>query len=142
MAHHILVPMDESDPSWEALEFALSTFPDAEISALHVIVPLERREFGQGYAWLNSPELLEEAQKEGEEFLADVQSQVAERGREVHTHVETGKPASTILDHAEEAGVDQIIMGSHGRTGVSRVLLGSVAERVMRRSPIPVTVVR
>ena len=53
-----------------------------------------------------------------------------------------GRPARAIIDYAEDNEVDQIVMGSHGRDGVSRILLGSVAETIVRRSPCPVTVVR
>ena len=55
-----------------------------------------------------------------------------------------GAPAQTVLEYLEDEGnsIDQVVMGSHGRTGLSRVLMGSVAEKVTRRSPVPVTVVR
>ena len=52
------------------------------------------------------------------------------------------RPADAILDYVEANDVDHVIMGSHGRSGISRILLGSVAEIVARRSPAPVTVVR
>jgi nucleotide-binding universal stress UspA family protein len=54
----------------------------------------------------------------------------------------TDRPARAIVDYAEEHDVAHTVVGSHGRTGVTRVLLGSVAENVMRRAPCPVTVVR
>ncbi len=60
----------------------------------------------------------------------------------IETEVETGKPARKIFEFVSENDVDQIVMGSHGRSGVSRLLLGSVAESVIRRSPVPVIVVR
>jgi nucleotide-binding universal stress UspA family protein len=62
--------------------------------------------------------------------------------REVETAVGFGSPARTILDYVDEHGVDHVVMGSHGRSSVPRLVFESVAERVIRQSPIPVTVVR
>lgn len=58
------------------------------------------------------------------------------------TETGSGRPERAIVAYAEDHLVDEIVIGSHGRTGGSRILLGSVAEQVVRRSPIPVTVVR
>jgi nucleotide-binding universal stress UspA family protein len=55
---------------------------------------------------------------------------------------EIGRPSRAIVEYAEEHDIDHIVMGSHGRSGVTRILLGSVAETVVRRSPVPVTIVR
>lgn len=55
---------------------------------------------------------------------------------------EFGRPARTIVEYVEDHDVDHVVVGSHGRSGLSRTLLGSVAERVVRRSSVPVTVVR
>ena len=64
------------------------------------------------------------------------------RGVTPETAVATGKPARLIVDYAEEHDVDHIVLGSHGRRGLARVLIGSVAETVVRRSPASVTVIR
>lgn len=72
----------------------------------------------------------------------------AERLREKHptldvfTHVHAGQPAKAILAAAEEIGADRIVVGTVGRTGLSHLLLGSVAERVVRLAPCPVLVVK
>lgn len=55
---------------------------------------------------------------------------------------EVGHPARVIVDYARREDIDHVVIGSHGREGVSRLLLGSVAEKVVRRSPVPITVVR
>jgi len=60
----------------------------------------------------------------------------------VTTAVERGIPHETVLEYAVANDVDLVVMGTHCRTGLDRVLLGSVAERVVRRSPVPVLVVR
>ena len=78
--------------------------------------------------------------------LADAADLAEEYGANVRTTtiVEWGpnRPADAILTYIDDNDVDHVIMGSHGRSGVSRLLLGSVAETVARRSPAPVTVVR
>jgi len=58
------------------------------------------------------------------------------------TQVESAEPAERIVDYAEDEDIDLVVMGTHGRTGLDRVLLGSVAERVLRQSPKPVFVVK
>jgi len=57
------------------------------------------------------------------------------------TEVRRGSPAEAIVDYAADAGIDAIVMGTHGRTGIDRALIGSVAERVVRRADVPVLTV-
>ena len=84
-----------------------------------------------------------QAQKEvAEATLESATERAGETGVDIETHRETGKPARTIVKYADEEGFDHIVIGSHGREGISRVLLGSVAETVVRRSSVPVTVAR
>ena len=79
---------------------------------------------------------------EGERAVAVVADRAAERGVPAETAVERGVPHEAILEYAAENDADAIVMATHGRTGVERFLLGSVTERVVRRSPVPVLVVR
>jgi nucleotide-binding universal stress UspA family protein len=65
----------------------------------------------------------------------------AARGVPILTAVESGAPAARIVQYAERHGIDLIVLGTHGRTGVTRALLGSVAERVVRTAPCPVLTV-
>lgn len=60
----------------------------------------------------------------------------------IRTATRTGQPDQEIIAYAEEERIDHVVMGSHGRTGLTRVVLGSVAETVVRRSPTPVTIIR
>jgi nucleotide-binding universal stress UspA family protein len=64
-----------------------------------------------------------------------------EHNLELKTVTEVGRPARAILEYADDHGIDQIVMGSHGRSGIDRTLLGSVAETVTRRARIPVTII-
>lgn len=143
MVQHVLVPVDESDQSTQALEYGLEVFPEADITALHVLDPTELIGSAglEGGGMTNYPELQEQREEEAEELLDEAEEIADDYGSEVTTETRTGPVAETIIDYADESGVDHIVIGSHGRTGASRVLLGSVAENVVRRSPFPVTVV-
>lgn len=142
MGKRILVPVDGSEQSREAVEFALAEFPDAEMHLLHVINPADAGYSVQASVPTFSEEWYDRQKKQARKLFTDIES--AADGFEGHFEefIEVGKPTHTIVEHAEEQDVDQIVMGSHGRSGVSRILLGSVAETVVRRSPVPITVVR
>jgi len=142
MVKRLLVPVDGSDPADTALEFALEEYPDAEITALSVIDPTD-----VGYGSIEAaPSTFEHLQENAEErtraVLDDAESRAADHGMEITTETVIGMPSRVIVEWAENNDVDGIVIGSHGRQGVTRVLLGSVAESVVRRSPVPVTVVR
>jgi nucleotide-binding universal stress UspA family protein len=136
----ILVPVDGSTHSEDALAYAVEHFPDAEITALHVI------EIPTGYfaATMDDPESLpqvEHHEAEAGDLLEDLESQAESMGTAIHTHLETGDPVDEILSYAQEHGVEEIVIGSRGISGVGRIMFGSVAEKVVRRAEIPVVVV-
>lgn len=138
---HVLIPLDESEQSEQALVHAIETASDARVTLLTVINPSTG--FSPGTGAPGAGEVWYESQKErATERLAEASEAVEARGMAVETVVETGRPQAVIVNYAEMHDIDQIIMGSHGRRGVSRLLLGSVAEKVVRCSPVPVTVVR
>lgn len=136
MATRILVPVDGSPQSREALKHALTHHPDGQIIALHVKDPLEMGyaadPMGGGY-WEGWAEYAEE---HAERVLQEASELAEAEDVEIETAVEMGPPARTIVDYAEEHAVDTIVMGSHGRSGVSRILLGSVAETVVDRKSV------
>ena len=137
---NVLVPLDGSEQADRALSHAMRVFPEARLTLLTVIDP------AMGFAGPNAPGTAEiwyeSASEQADEWLAAARDTVEAEGRDVETAVETGRPARVIIEYAETNPIDHIVMGSHGREGVSRLLLGSVAETVVRRSPVPVTVVR
>jgi len=142
MVKRLLVPIDGSDPADTALEFALEEYPDADITVLSVIDPTD-----VGYGSIEAaPSTFEHLQTNAEErtqkVLDEAVDRAADHGMEVTTETVIGMPSRAIVEWAENNDVDGIVIGSHGRKGVTRVLLGSVAETVVRRSPVPVTVVR
>ncbi|WP_135828663.1 universal stress protein [Halorussus halobius] len=142
MAKNVLVPTDGSPQSDDALVHALEEFDGGTITVLHVIDPIDAGYNAPVGMPGGSEEWYENAQEQSEAVFADAQEIADEYGVELDTRQEMGRPARTIVAVAEEDDFDQIVMGSHGRSGVSRILLGSVAETVVRRSTIPVTVVR
>ncbi|RQH02531.1 universal stress protein [Natrarchaeobius oligotrophus] len=148
MTKRILVPIDGSPLSLRALEFVLEEYDDVTIVALHVLDPTD-----PGYSSATSVDVRTEPPRGSEEWYerADAEEdRLFEKARErtdeydaeLITDHSTGDPAREIVAAAEEHNVDRIVMGSHGRTGPTRILLGSVAETVVRRSPVSVTVVR
>lgn len=138
----ILVPIDGSQQSHDALEYALEEFHDDDITIINIVDPIEAGYTAQATVPGYSEEWYEQAQEEAEALFEDAQDIADEYGVTLKTATEVGRPSRTIVDYADENGFDHIVMGSHGRSGVSRILLGSVAEAVVRRSPIPVTIVR
>ena len=137
----ILVPTDFTENSRSALRYAseLARRLDASITALHVI-PDE--EVAGVYIQKRSPERIKEIQgeveKEFEKFVPeDIESSV-----QVQRQVRVGEPYVEIIRHTKEGGVDLIVMATHGRSGISHTLLGSVAEKVVRRAGCPVLTVK
>ena len=89
----------------------------------------------------NVAELLEGLIANAEQQLATLRTSAAALGVTAETSVMTGRPAHAIVEHAKEGGFDLIVMGTHGRTGLSHVVMGSVAERIVRKAPCPVLTV-
>ncbi|WP_136589725.1 universal stress protein [Salinigranum halophilum] len=138
----ILVAIDGSEPSEKALDFALDRHADADLVAVSVLDPTS---YVQGSADLILPDTeawRDDAKAEVEAVLESAVDKAGTHGIDLETDLIYGAPARSVVEYAAENDIDQIIVGSHGRDGVSRVLLGSVAETVVRRSSVPVTVVR
>ncbi|MFC6903923.1 universal stress protein [Halalkalicoccus tibetensis] len=140
MDQRILVPFDGSDASETALERALEENPDAEITALNV---LDSAELAYGGVQGSAAESLTDAQREeAEELLERAEARAADHEGGFRTALEVGSPGEAIVEYANENDIDHIIMGSHGRSGLSRIVVGSVAETVVRNSPLTVTIAR
>ncbi len=137
---NVLVPLDDSDPARAAVEHAVSEYPGASITVLHVIDP-NMATYGDGgvYAYESMIEIRENA---AEELFEEVGEIASDHDGELNAEIVVGHPAREIVDFADEHGSDHIVIGSHGRSGAGRILLGSVAERVTRRATVPVTIVR
>jgi len=147
MYEHILIPTDGSEAAESAVEQAvdLAEKYGATVHALYV-VDVDATNLSLGTEQVDRirqgridemPEVKAEAE-EATGYVADVAN---ERGVPVEEHVTAGSPARAIRKFVEDEDVDLVVMGSHGRSGLSRVVLGSVAEKVLRRTRVPVLVV-
>ncbi|MFB6146082.1 MAG: universal stress protein [Halobacteriaceae archaeon] len=136
----ILVPTDGSDaadrPASEAVELARRF--DATVHALYV-VDVQDYSTVPETTWAPLVEDLEAAGEIAVEAVADV---AADAGVPVQTAVRRGLAHQTIREYADETGADLIVMGTHGRSGLNRFLLGSVTEKVIRGADVPVLVIQ
>lgn len=138
---HILVPTDGSAETRRAVEHAidLATEHDATIHALYVLNTASYASVSVDASWEGVSDMLRE---EGEAAVEAVAELARGRDIEVVTVLRNGSPSREIVRYAENEGCDLIVMGTHGRGGIDRLLLGSVAERVVRSSTVPVLTVR
>lgn len=139
MTRNILVPIDDAQPSLEALKYAYNEYPDASITIIHVInFSGVVAHAGAGIA----SELNEYGRKQAERLFDEARQ--IERSDDINlsTVALTGSPAQKIVEYANDNDIEHVVMGSHGREGVRRFFLGSVAERVIRRATMPVTIVQ
>jgi len=139
MYDDILLPTDGSPAAASALDHAidLARTYDAQVHALYVVD-------ASAYAGVEagSEMLIRGLEDEGNAAVDRVREAAEEAGVPVTTTVETGNPYRGILDYVETAGIDLVVMGTHGRSGLERFLLGSVTERVVRSADVPVLTVR
>lgn len=136
----ILVPTDFSEPSGKALDYAvtMATSFGAKITLLHVYqLPSEAFPYGSGTF---PPELQGEIADGVAAALAKLVARYPKAG--LQSRAEIGDARDTIIAVAKEIGADLILLGSHGRRGIARALLGSVAEGVLRSALVPVLTVR
>jgi universal stress protein A len=134
---HVLAPVDFHDHSLSALEVAaqLARQNDGEVTLLHV-VPMDEPIGGKMY----DDDFRLQAEKDAAR-LAELAPPVL-KGVRYSIVTEIGDPATAILDTARSKAVDAIVMGTHGRKALMRILMGSVAEEVLRDAPCPVIAVR
>jgi universal stress protein A len=144
MFKHILVPIDFSAPSDAALDYArtVATQFGGSLHLLHVAEDPYR-------AFYSAEVYVPEVEGLRDEILSDSLTRLKALLRasdldNLHAKAEAmiGTPAATIVEYAAGRGIDLIVMGTHGRGGMSHLLLGSVAERVVRTAPCPVLTVR
>jgi universal stress protein A len=139
----ILFPTDFSEYANHAWSYVLTFAKEfaAEVYLLHVVPPPPR--LTETYAVNFDPDALLEAQRAEATASLDRQLRGAkEAGLTAQVAIRVGVDYHEILEYARAQAVDLIIMGTHGRTGLAHVLLGSVAEKVVRRAPCPVLTIK
>ena len=142
--NHILVPVDFSAHSERAVQYATTVANrfGARLQLLHVVEdPFVTGAWSSEVYVPNMPELLGTLTNAAQQRIAELKERLAAHGFVVETDVVTGQPARTIVEHATSGGFDLIVMGTHGRTGLSHVFMGSIAERVVQKAPCPVLTV-
>lgn len=137
----ILVPTDGSEATREAIEHAvgLAAEHDATVYALYVVNSASFASLPMESSWESVASMMNE---EGAAALEVVEGIAEEQGVPVETELVDGSPSKVIVRFAEDNDCDLIVMGTHGRGGIDRLLLGSVAESVVRSSSVPVLTVR
>lgn len=138
MYDRILLPTDGSQGNSRAVEQAMELAAQSD-AQLHVLFVVEDIPY--------APEMMDgqveaRLREIGEEAISDIRQRADDADVAVETVIEDGTPHQSILEYAEEAGMDLIVMGTHGRSGLDRYLLGSVTERVVRGADTPVLTVR
>ncbi|MFB6296509.1 MAG: universal stress protein [Halobacteriales archaeon] len=137
MYERILVPTDGSPGTSRVLTHALE-LAERVGATLHGLYVLDARNRGlEG----GMDALRESLRSEGERATERVRARAEDAGVDVTAAIREGVPHEEILAYVEAEGIDAVVMGTHGRSGVDRVLLGSVTERVVRLSPVPVLTV-
>ena len=141
---NILVPVDFSDASKQALRYAC-TIADAFGASLHVLHAAENPYLPGGYMefYAPPPEFFERAEQDARRTLEDTLTEEEKiRYRAVLVDC-TGVPAHEILNYLRDQGnIDLVVMSTHGRGGVARLMMGSVADKVVRAAPCPVLTLR
>jgi universal stress protein A len=140
----IVVPTDFSEYAEHAFAWALGLATDrkAKIVLVHAVHPTTYYAFPETIYLTDFAKLQEELMADAQKRLVEFMARKEAPGVTVETRVVVGEAVSEICQVATHEHADLIVMGSHGRTGLSHVLLGSVAERVVRHAPCPVLVVR
>jgi nucleotide-binding universal stress UspA family protein len=133
----ILVPLDGSD-------CAETVIPKVEelVAGKKAGICLLRVVSASTFPGADPTEAQVKVVREAEEYLQGLKEDLRAKGLDVDTHVRYGDDVEEILDHAAQKDIDLIAMSTHGRNGIKRFLLGSVAEKVLRHAPKPVYLVR
>jgi len=136
----ILVPLDFSDCSFDALEYAVVVAQQAKASLmlLHVVEPVS---YGLDFSFTNIG-TREQVRSTWMKRLEELTSALKAAHVPAESQLRGGLPSDSILDSAQALPCDLIVMGTHGRRGISHVLSGSVAEAVLRKAQCPVLTVR
>lgn len=133
----VVAPVDFSNPSFEALDAALDYVDDpAHLHVVYALPPLSVSEPGVIWKTIDNDGRIAHAEKSLRERLTDA------KYAGIDLRAVIGEAGDAIIEVADEVNADLIVMSSHGRTGLGRVLLGSVADRVVRLAECPVLVVK
>ena len=137
----ILVPIDFSAPSLKALDDAVE-FNQPYGAEIILLCAVEHNYYESLASVPNSGALVAEEVRAAQEKLEEIRENLAARGVKCRALVELSVPFQAIVDAAKKVNASLIIMSTHGRTGLAHVLVGSVAERVVRHAGCPILLLR
>ena len=137
----VLVPTDGSETATEAARHGidLATRHDADFHILYVV---DHHRVSQMAPKLGTDHIKRTLEQEGERITTELEATATDAGLNTTTSLREGAPGDTIATYADEVGADAIVMGTNGRSGMDRLLLGSVAERVIQTADLPVMTVK
>lgn len=138
----VLAAIDGSANSERVADYLITQFRKAgqvEIHLLNVQIAIDS---AHARMFVSAADIDAYYREEGEKALQAARARLDAAGVPHHWHIAVGHAAETIARYATERQFDQIVIGTHGRTALGRVLMGSVAAEVLRRAQVPVTLVR
>lgn len=138
MKDRVLVPVNDSPPAWAALDYAISHPPQDQLVCLHAVNPAP---YVSDIGGVGGPLMMEQKRTEATDLMETITAYISMETCDFHTEIKEGRPKTVILEYVNTHEIDQIVIGTHGRTGVKRLLIGSVTEAILRDSPVPVTVI-
>lgn len=136
----LLVPTDGSETAGRATDRALA-IAEATQATVHAVHVVDLALIGAGGGGGAAPELARQLEERGQAAVSAIDERATAAGLSVQTAVERGSPGNEILRYADREGIDMVVMGTAGRTGLNRVFLGSTTERVIRHATCPVMAV-
>ena len=133
----LLVPTDGSEAATEAIGhgLAIAEKSNARVHAVNIVDVID---VAMEPSYTPPTELIEQLESKGEAATEEIATRARDAGLDAVTEVHEGFPARDLLDYADEHEIDLIVMGTAGRTGLNRFLLGSTTERVIRHAEMPV----
>lgn len=137
MYNRILVPTDGSEGSETAIEHAVDLARGYGAS-IHGLYVTDQRSYAGMAGDMDREAIREEEEEMGRQALDRIEDAATEAGVEITTALAVGVPHEQIVETIMERDIDLVVMGTHGRTGLERMLLGSTTEKVLRLSPVPV----
>jgi nucleotide-binding universal stress UspA family protein len=145
MYRRILVPLDGSKLAESVLPHAesIAKLAKSSIELVHVVEPVELPTRGGIALSIDDLKQIEShAKRDAQSYLSGVVDRLKRAGIKAHSKLLTGKAADSLVDYLRDTDFDLVIMATHGRSGISRWIWGSVAERILHSSTIPVLVIR
>lgn len=145
MYRHILVPLDGSALAEQVLPHVHALAANegtTKITLLRAVPPIFTTSVDYSGMLATTTEAITQMEQEALDYLQHIAKQFQSEGYEVHTEISSLPPAEAIIEYAENHNVDLIVIATHGRSGLSRWVFGSVTQKVVQVAPTPVLVIR